>query len=192
MALRQLYSKGIIHMDIKPDNILISTDGVLKVVDLGLANIDGGMVGTGGGTDGYVPPEADEQGVNTFKRDVFALGMALAAMVFPDRMRHWCSRDLNDFLAGCVKEDMHERSSVDQLERVSHCTRLSVGQFGEILTCLFQHPLVRHHIVDSCHKSRSMLRNVLASAERIGLFPSQTVTNIDGRAPDHPLPPPIN
>lgn len=58
-ALTVAHKAGVLHLDIKPDNIIINLQGQAKVTDFGLATLaDASGAGTtGGGTIGYMPPE---------------------------------------------------------------------------------------------------------------------------------------
>lgn len=58
-ALTVAHKAGVLHLDIKPDNIIINKQGQVKVTDFGLATLaDASGVGTtGGGTIGYMPLE---------------------------------------------------------------------------------------------------------------------------------------
>ncbi len=58
-ALQVAHSNQVLHLDIKPDNILITRQGTIKVTDFGLAKLSdaAGFSHAGGGTIGYMPLE---------------------------------------------------------------------------------------------------------------------------------------
>lgn len=86
-ALAYAHSLKMIHRDIKPDNLLVTNKGVIKVADLGLAKAtdeDMSMTasGTGLGTPHYMPPEQARNAKHVDHRcDVYALGCTLYHMV---------------------------------------------------------------------------------------------------------------
>lgn len=85
-ALDLAHSKGVIHRDIKPDNIMITKDGGVKITDFGVARMSQGLSsmttdGTMLGTLGYMSPEqlADARMVDG-RADIFSIGAVLYEM----------------------------------------------------------------------------------------------------------------
>ena len=81
-ALEHLHSRGIVHRDVKPANIIITRDGGVKLADLGLAKKLAGepltRVGDVFGTPEYMPPEQKEVvGAVDQRSDIYSLGATL-------------------------------------------------------------------------------------------------------------------
>jgi serine/threonine protein kinase len=76
-CLRIIHKKGIIHHDIKPDNIVFSQNGTIKIADFGVANKNIG-------TRAYMSPEAfswDVDSKNDPRIDIYALGVTLMELL---------------------------------------------------------------------------------------------------------------
>jgi beta-lactam-binding protein with PASTA domain len=80
-ALGAAHRAGIVHRDVKPENVLIATDGRVKVADFGLAraatttshHTSGVLIGT----VAYLAPEQVERGIADARSDVYAAGVML-------------------------------------------------------------------------------------------------------------------
>jgi serine/threonine protein kinase len=86
-GLQRAHKQGLVHRDVKPDNILVDPHGVAKLTDLGLvkdveAELNLTRTGRGLGTPHYMAPEQfrNAKGVDV-RGDIYSLGATLYALV---------------------------------------------------------------------------------------------------------------
>lgn len=85
-ALGAAHSAGLIHRDVKPENVILREDGTVKVADFGLARAiatgtSTAQTGVLLGTVAYLSPEQVERGVADARSDVYAAGLLLFEML---------------------------------------------------------------------------------------------------------------
>ncbi|MQA76144.1 MAG: protein kinase [Solirubrobacterales bacterium] len=82
LALRHMHAAGVLHRDIKPQNVLIDADGRARLTDFGIAKPHdaASLTRTGEviGTESYIAPELMAGDSASERSDLFALGVVLA------------------------------------------------------------------------------------------------------------------
>ena len=109
-GLHRAHKQGLIHRDVKPDNILVTPDGTAKLTDLGLVKeVDGEMnltrTGRGLGTPHFMAPEQFRNAKNADVRcDVYSLGATLYMLLTGEvpfgklnPLDCWLRKTKNDF-----------------------------------------------------------------------------------------------
>ena len=91
VALAFLHERGIVHRDVKPENVLIAADGHLRLTDFGTVKVgcDAGVLGDAtaqrttsfGGTAEYLPPEVLKDAEAEETADIWAVGCVLYQML---------------------------------------------------------------------------------------------------------------
>ena len=79
-CLATLHEKGIVHRDVKPSNLILTKDNVVKLIDFGIARTEKQEADADTeflGTRGYAPPEQYGFGQTDARSDIYALGVTM-------------------------------------------------------------------------------------------------------------------
>lgn len=82
-ALSHAHAKGIVHRDIKPQNIMIAMDGAVKVTDFGIAHLENAATAENMavGSVHYISPEQAKGQVVDHRSDIYSLGIVMYEML---------------------------------------------------------------------------------------------------------------
>jgi serine/threonine protein kinase len=83
-ALSHAHERGIIHRDIKPQNIMLLKDGTIKVADFGIAELQSSLSGSSDqavGSVHYMAPEQAKGAVADARSDIYSLGIVMYEML---------------------------------------------------------------------------------------------------------------
>ena len=120
-GLAAIHGAGIVHRDVKPDNMLRMDDGRLVLSDFGLATDlpDSTMVSVFVGTPHYMAPEVREGDPATTRSDVWSLGVVLHEIFFGKRPEKRSARSLS----GVSKSSAASTSSTIERAMRELCAR---------------------------------------------------------------------
>ncbi len=144
VALAEAHSKGVVHRDVKPANIIISSDDNAKLVDFGVARrpvshetaTRTGMTEPGVvvGTPKYMSPEQQRGGPVDARADIFSLGVVIfecltGELPVKGKFRRGVPRDLRALVKSCLEKDASNRPDsakwlAEELERFKTPTSL--------------------------------------------------------------------
>ena len=168
-GLAAAHANGIVHRDIKPDNIMLARDGTARIVDFGLArsdphapsgahhgahastvSLDGGL----SGTPGYMSPEQARGTPGDFRTDQFSFGALLYEMATG---RHAFRRDsIADTLSAVLHEE--PRPIADLNPRMPAPVRWTIER------CLAKDAGERYSATDDLARELRLTRDRLAEA----------------------------
>ena len=89
LGIEYLHAQGVVHRDIKPDNLLLTEDDVLKIVDFGVSEMfekeSEMMTAKSAGSPAFLPPElcvAKHGGISGKAADIWSMGVTLYCLRF--------------------------------------------------------------------------------------------------------------
>ena len=143
------YQEGIIHLDIKPDNIMIDKNNDVKLIDFGNALYGSSMQHTGRISPGYAAPEQYKDKKLTYRADIYSVGMVL--MFMADAKGQY-SKDYmcNNIKAGDLNRIRHNRL----YPIIRKCTRHNPEQrYSNIKTLRYELEKLNHRLEKNKCKS---------------------------------------
>ncbi|XP_022806599.1 U-box domain-containing protein 35-like [Stylophora pistillata] len=96
-ALEYIHRQGIVHRDLKLENILLSLENVAKVADVGVSKEAKAIMGTMAGTPTYLAPEVMKSCMYDYKADVYSFGIMLWEMWYGKRALLDVGGDVKEF-----------------------------------------------------------------------------------------------
>ncbi|GAB3286990.1 protein kinase domain-containing protein [Pseudidiomarina andamanensis] len=136
-ALQSCHESGVIHGDLKPDNLLIDTDGNLSIIDFGIGRtLDNNT--TQFGSTGFVAPELAKSQQATTASDRYALGKTLALMLEASDASSWKNasikkRSLQKLAVRLQTDTPNLRPSLAQCRDVLHFETSRLKQWAALV-----------------------------------------------------------
>ena len=140
-GLGALHKNGLVHRDVTPNNIIITSDGNVKIIDYGIArsfeaekSADTVILGT----PGYAAPEQFGFSQSNARTDIYAVGVLLNIML-TGKLPGACVADgaLGRIVAKCIKIDSKQRfESMEELKAALHGKKDAGGPAERLIKAL--------------------------------------------------------
>ena len=92
-GLEAIHNAGLVHRDVKPENLMMTRSGRVVLMDFGIAKgLAEGLTGTVSGTPAYMAPEQARGEAREARADVFSAGVVLAEMISPGGLKSFEAR----------------------------------------------------------------------------------------------------
>jgi len=157
-GLAHMHSRGYVHADIKPTNILVTDEGVVKIIDLGQACPIGTIKKRIQGTPGYMAPEQAHRREVTAQTDIYNLGATmywvLVQEVIPTALP---PKDESALFSGAIDADRLELPVPPHIRKSSIHPLLS----KQILDCVQVAPRDRPATMDVVVNRLELVRDLL-------------------------------
>lgn len=153
-GLADIHAAGIIHRDIKPDNIRLDSQGVIKIIDFGLARQAAVDSKTRSivGTPGFMAPELRGTSTIAFTSsvDVFAFGCTAITLIIPmsNINPSDTSRGMEDAFGN---NDPQLRSCIEQCLNADPSARPTSGQLRDLIGRRLSLNLHRARLIDGAN-----------------------------------------
>lgn len=107
-ALRYIHGEGFAHRDLRLDNIFLTTDGRVKVADVGVAKHENEITGTVCSTSIYLAPEVFERRIYNSKSNMYSFGYVLWELWYGETAFAAAIESRNEYmvLEDVVKQDL--------------------------------------------------------------------------------------
>lgn len=160
-GLSAAHREGILHLDLKPANLMIDSRGNLRITDFGLARFsaDGEVAGKHlSGTPPYMAPEQLLKGIADTRSDIYAVGLIIFEMFTGDKVHQ--SKSMPELL------ERHRTADADWLPQITGRLTIEISQVVE--KCLRQDPDTRFQTVSEAQAMLPGGGDALAAAVAAG------------------------